>query len=175
MKKVKVGINGFGRIGSLILRASFLENENIQIVGINDPFLTVEYAAYMLKHDSVHGAFNADIAVDKGDLIVNGNRIKYYAQMNPENIDWRGCGAEVIAEATGKFTKIEDASRHLAAGAKKVVITAPGKGTPVFVYGVNEKNTRQVWTLFQTPAAQLTALRLLLRLFMKTLVSPRGL
>lgn len=139
MKKVKVGINGFGRIGSLILRASFLENENIQIVGINDPFLTVEYAAYMLKHDSVHGAFYADIAVDKGDLIVNGNRIKYYAQMNPENIDWRGCGAEVIAEATGKFTKIEDASRHLAAGAKKVVITAPGKGTPVFVYGVNEK------------------------------------
>lgn len=139
MKKVKVGINGFGRIGSLILRASFLENENIQIVGINDPFLTVEYAAYMLKHDSVHGAFNADIAVDKGDLIVNGNRIKYYAQMNPESIDWRGCGAEVIAEATGKFTKIEDASRHLAAGAKKVVITAPGKGTPVFVYGVNEK------------------------------------
>ena len=139
MKKVKVGINGFGRIGSLILRASFLENENIQIVGINDPFLTVEYAAYMLKHDSVHGAFNADIAVHKGDLIVNGNRIKYYAQMNPENIDWRGCGAEVIAEATGKFTKIEDASRHLAAGAKKVVITAPGKGTPVFVYGVNEK------------------------------------
>lgn len=139
MNKVKVGINGFGRIGSLILRASFLENENIQIVGINDPFLTVEYAAYMLKHDSVHGAFNADIAVDKGDLIVNGNRIKYYAQMNPENIDWRGCGAEVIAEATGKFTKIEDASRHLAAGAKKVVITAPGKGTPVFVYGVNEK------------------------------------
>lgn len=139
MKKVKVGINGFGRIGSLILRASFLENESIQIVGINDPFLTVEYAAYMLKHDSVHGAFNADIAVDKGDLIVNGNRIKYYAEMNPENIDWRGCGAEVIAEATGKFTKIEDASRHLAAGAKKVVITAPGKGTPVFVYGVNEK------------------------------------
>ena len=139
MKKVKVGINGFGRIGSLILRASFLENENTQIVGINDPFLTVEYAAYMLKHDSVHGAFNADIAVDKGDLIVNGNRIKYYAEMNPENIDWRGCGAEVIAEATGKFTKIEDASRHLAAGAKKVVITAPGKGTPVFVYGVNEK------------------------------------
>lgn len=143
MKKVKVGINGFGRIGSLILRASFLENENIQIVGINDPFLTVEYAAYMLKHDSVHGAFNADIAVDKGDLIVNGNRIKYYAQMNPENIDWRGCGAEVIAEATGKFTKIEDASRHLAAGAKKVVITAPGKGTPVFVYGVNEKEYKE--------------------------------
>ena len=139
MKKVKVGINGFGRIGSLILRASFLENENIQIVGINDPFLTVEYAAYMLKHDSVHGAFNADIAVDKGDLIVNGNRIKYYAQMNPEHLAWRGCGAEVIAEATGKFTKIEDASRHLAAGAKKVVITAPGKGTPGFVYGVNEK------------------------------------
>lgn len=142
MKKIKVGINGFGRIGSLILRASVEVNTNIQIVGINDPFLTVEYAAYMLKHDSVHGPFNADIKVDNGDLIVNGNRIKYYAKMNPEEIDWRGCGADIIAEATGKFTKVEDASRHLAGGAKKVVITAPGKGTPVFVYGCNEKTYR---------------------------------
>ncbi len=139
MKKVRVGINGFGRIGSLILRASFKENQNIQIVGINDPFLSVEYAAYMLKHDSVHGAFDGEVFVDKGDLIVNGNRIKYFAQMNPEDIDWKGCGADVIAEATGKFTKLEDASRHLKAGAKKVVITAPGKNTPIFVFGCNEK------------------------------------
>ena len=139
MEKVKVGINGFGRIGSLILRASYEENQNIQIVGINDPFLTVEYAAYMLAHDSVHGAFKADIKVDNGDLVINGNRIKYYACMNPEEIDWKGCGAQVVAEATGKFTKVEDASRHLKGGAKKVVITAPGKGTPIFVYGVNHK------------------------------------
>jgi len=139
MEKVKVGINGFGRIGSLILRASLVYNSSVQIVGINDPFLTVDYAAYMLAHDSVHGAFNAEIKVDKGDLVVNGNRIKFYSEMNPENIDWKGCGAEIVAEATGKFTKAEDAARHLTAGAKKVVITAPGKGTPVFVYGVNHK------------------------------------
>ena len=139
MSKVKVGINGFGRIGSLILRASYEQKSNVQIVGINDPFLTAEYAAYMLAHDSVHGAFKADIKVDNGDLIVNGDRIKYYACMNPEEIDWKGCGADVVAEATGKFTKAEDAARHLKAGAKKVVITAPGKGTPIFVYGVNHK------------------------------------
>ncbi len=138
MKKVKVGINGFGRIGSLILRASFKENTNIQIVGINDPFLTVEYAAYMLKHDSVHGPFEGEVKVVGQDLVVCGNKIKYYQQMNPEDIDWKGCGADVVAEATGKFTKVEDASRHLKAGAKKVVITAPGKGTPIFVYGCNE-------------------------------------
>ena len=138
MKKVKVGINGFGRIGSLILRASFKENTNIQIVGINDPFLTVEYAAYMLKHDSVHGHYEGEVKVVGQDLVVCGNKIKYYQQMNPEDIDWKGCGADVVAEATGKFTKVEDASRHLKAGAKKVVITAPGKGTPIFVYGCNE-------------------------------------
>ena len=139
MSKIRVGINGFGRIGSLILRASYEQNANVQIVGINDPFLTAEYAAYMLGHDSVHGAFKADIKEDKGDLVVNGNRIKYYSCLSPEDIDWKGSGADVVAEATGKFTKLEDASRHLKAGAKKVVITAPGKGTPIFVYGVNHK------------------------------------
>lgn len=143
MNKVKVGINGFGRIGSLILRASYEVNTNIVVVGINDPFLTVDYAAYMLTHDSVHGAFvGADIKVDKGDLVINGSRIKFYGEMNPENINWKECGADVVAEATGKFTKVEDASKHLLGGAKKVVITAPGKGTPIFVYGVNHKEYR---------------------------------
>ena len=136
-KKVKVGINGFGRIGSLILRASLSENKNIQVVAINDPFLTVEYAAYMLKYDTVHGTLKAKIEVDNGDLVVNDNRIKFYMEKEPANIPWKKAGAEYIAEATGKFTKAEDASLHLAAGAKKVVITAPGKGTPVFVFGVN--------------------------------------
>jgi len=138
MAKIKVGINGFGRIGSLLLRASVLNNKNIQIVGINDPFLSVDYAAYMLKFDSVHGPFNAEIKVDGDYLIVNGNKIRYFSCMNPEDIDWKGCGAEYVAEATGKFTKLEDASRHFKGGAKKVVITAPGKnGVPVFVMGVN--------------------------------------
>ena len=140
MAKVKVGINGFGRIGSLLLRASIKNNKNIQIVGINDPFLDINYAAYMLKYDSVHGTFDADVKVEGNYLIVNGNKIRFFAEMNPENIDWKGCGAEVVAEATGKFTNLEDASRHLKGGAKRVVITAPGKGgVPVFVMGVNEE------------------------------------
>ena len=137
MEKIKVGINGFGRIGSLLLRASYENNTNIQIVAINDPFLDINYAAYMIKFDSVHGTFNGDVQVKGDTLVVNGNKIKFFACMNPEDIDWKGAGAEYIAEATGKFTKVEDASRHLKGGAKKVVITAPGKGTPVFVMGVN--------------------------------------
>ena len=136
-KKIKLGINGFGRIGSLILRASLAENKNIQVVAINDPFLTADYAAYMLKYDTVHGTLKAKIEVVDGDLVVNGNRIKFFMEKEPANIPWKKAGAEYIAEATGKFTKAEDASLHLAAGAKKVVITAPGKGTPVFVFGVN--------------------------------------
>ena len=137
--KVKVGINGFGRIGSLLLRASILNSKNIQIVGINDPFLDINYAAYMIKYDSVHGTFNADVKVQGDYLVVNGNKIKFFAQMNPEDVDWKSVGAEYVAEATGKFTKAEDAARHLKGGAKKVVITAPGKGTPVFVMGVNHE------------------------------------
>jgi len=143
MAKIKVGINGFGRIGSLLLRASILNSKNIQIVGINDPFMDINYAAYMIKYDSVHGTFNAEVKVEGDYLIVNGNKIKFFAQMNPEDVDWKGVGAEYVAEATGKFTKAEDAARHLKGGAKKVVITAPGKGTPVFVMGVNEETYRK--------------------------------
>ena len=147
MAKIKVGINGFGRIGSMLLRASYTNNKDIQIVGINDPFMDINYAAYMLKYDSVHGAFDADIKVDGDYLVVNGNKIKFFAKMNPEEIDWKSVGAEYIAEATGKFTKAEDAARHLAGGAKKVVITAPGKGTPVFVVGVNENTYTKDMTI----------------------------
>jgi len=143
MKKVKVGINGFGRIGSLLLRASYENNNNIQIVAINDPFLDINYAAYMLKFDSIHGAFNGEVKVDGDYLVVNGNKIRFFACMNPEEIDWKGTGAEYIAEATGKFTKAEDAARHFKGGAKKVVITAPGKGTPVFVMGVNHNEYKK--------------------------------
>jgi len=138
MAKIRVGINGFGRIGSLLLRASIKNNTNIQIVGINDPFLNIDYAAYMIKYDSVHGTFDADVKVEGNYLVVNGNKIRFFAEMNPESIDWKGVGAEYIAEATGKFTKREDAARHLQGGAKKVIITAPGKGTPMFVYGCNQ-------------------------------------
>ena len=144
MAKIKVGINGFGRIGSLLLRASIKNNTNIQIVGINDPFLSIDYAAYMIKFDSVHGTFNADVKVQGDYLVVNGNKIRYFACMNPEDVDWKGCGAEYVAEATGKFTKMAEAARHLKGGAKKVVITAPGKdGVPVFVMGVNHKEYKK--------------------------------
>lgn len=147
MAKIKVGLNGFGRIGSLLLRASIKNSTNIQIVGINDPFLSIDYAAYMIKFDSVHGYFDADVKVEGDELIVNGNRIKFFTEMNPENIDWKSVSAEYVAEATGKFTKLEDASRHIQGGAKKVVITAPGKGTPVFVVGVNHETYKKDMTV----------------------------
>lgn len=143
MAKIKIGINGFGRIGGLLLRASITNNTNIQVVGINDPFIDINYACYMVKYDTVHGIFNADIKVEGDYLVVNGNKIKWFSCMNPEEIDWKGCGAEYVAEATGKFTKAEDAARHLSGGAKKVVITAPGKGTPVFVMGVNQNEYKK--------------------------------
>lgn len=143
MAKIKVGINGFGRIGSLLLRASIKNNTNIQVVAINDPFLDINYAAYMLKFDSIHGTFDADVSVQGEYLVVNGNKIRFFTELSPENINWKSAGAEYIAEATGKFTKLEDASRHFVGGAKKVVITAPGKGTPVFVMGVNENEYKK--------------------------------
>ena len=143
MAKIKIGINGFGRIGGLLLRTSIENNTNIEVVGINDPFIDPNYAAYMIKYDSIHGKFNADVKVEgEGDdayLVVNGTKIKWFKKLNPEEIDWASCGAYYVAEATGRFTKAEDAAKHLQGGAKKVVITAPGKGTPVFVMGVNQE------------------------------------
>ncbi|MBP3630550.1 MAG: type I glyceraldehyde-3-phosphate dehydrogenase [Clostridia bacterium] len=139
MAKIKVGINGFGRIGRLVLRASIKNNSNVEIVGVNDPFLTPDYAAYMVKYDSIHGHFDGTVEAGEDCIIVNGKKIMFYSEREPELIPWAKCGAEYIAEATGKFTNLDDASRHLKAGAKKVVITAPGKnGVPVFVMGVNE-------------------------------------
>lgn len=139
MAKIKVGINGFGRIGRLVLRASIKNNSNVEIVGVNDPFLTPDYAAYMVKYDSIHGQFDGTVEAGEDCIIVNGKKIMFYSEREPELIPWATCGAEYVAEATGKFTNLDDASRHLKAGAKKVVITAPGKnGVPVFVMGVNE-------------------------------------
>ena len=139
MAKIKVGINGFGRIGRLVLRASIKNNSNVEIVGVNDPFLTPDYAAYMVKYDSIHGHFDGTVEAGEDCIIVNGRKIMFYSEREPELIPWAKCGAEYVAEATGKFTNLDDASRHFKAGAKKVVITAPGKnGVPVFVMGVNE-------------------------------------
>ena len=138
-KVVKVGINGFGRIGRLILRQSF-KFDDVDVVAVNDPFITLDYAKYMFMHDSVHKDFNGTCEIDGDALVINGKRVVFYASMNPEEIDWKGAGAEIICEATGKFTDAEGAARHIKGGAKQVVITAPGKNCPMFVYGVNHED-----------------------------------
>ena len=137
MAKVKIGINGFGRIGRLVFRAT-TKNPNVIVTGINDPFIDVDYMVYMLKYDSMHGHFDGTVEAKDGKLIVNGNPITVFAEKEPEKIDWKSCGAEYVAEATGIFTTTEGASKHFAGGAKKVVITAPSKDAPMFVMGVNQ-------------------------------------
>jgi glyceraldehyde 3-phosphate dehydrogenase len=137
MSKVKVGINGFGRIGRLVFRAS-LSNPNLVVTGINDPFISLDYMKYMLVYDTIHGKFDGEVEVKGDKLIVNGNEIMVFAEKEPEKIDWAKCGAEYVAEASGVFTSIEDAQKHLQGGAKKVVITAPSKDAPMFVMGVNQ-------------------------------------
>ena len=135
---VKVGINGFGRIGSLSFRAAVLD-DNVEVVGINDPFIPVDYMAYMLKYDSVHGHFNGTIEVKGDKLVIDGKEIAVYACMNANEIPWKECGAEYIMECSGVNTTIEMASKHLEAGAKKVIISAPSADAPMFVMGVNHK------------------------------------
>ena len=137
---VKLGINGFGRIGRMVFRAAFENFANdIEIVGIND-LLDPDYLAYMLKYDSVHGAFKGDIAIDGNTLIVNGKKIRLTAEMDPANLKWDEVGAEVVVESTGLFLTDDKARKHIEAGAKKVIMSAPSKdATPMFVYGVNHK------------------------------------
>lgn len=134
---VKVGINGFGRIGRLVFRASVL-NPAIDVVGINDPFIDLEYMVYMLRYDTVHGRFDGDISIKGDKLVVNGKEIAVYACMDPAEIPWLDCGANYIVESTGKFTTVDTAKAHFKGGAKKVVISAPSADAPMFVMGVNQ-------------------------------------
>ena len=134
---IKVGINGFGRIGRMAFRAIAKDFKDIQVVGIND-LLDAEYLAYMLKYDSVHGNFAGDIAVDGNNLIVDGNTIRLTAERDPANLKWDEVGADLVIECTGFFLTEETCQKHIDAGARKVVQSAPSKdGTPMFVYGVN--------------------------------------
>jgi glyceraldehyde 3-phosphate dehydrogenase len=135
---VKVGINGFGRIGRLVFRAA-INNPEIEVKGINDPFIDLEYMCYMLKYDTVHGQFDGSISTKGDKLVVNGKEISVYAAMKPEEIPWSECGAEYIVESTGIFKEIEKASAHFKGGAKKVVVSAPSKDAPMFVMGVNHE------------------------------------
>ena len=134
---IKVGINGFGRIGRMAFRAISKDFADIEVVGIND-LLDADYLAYMLKYDSVHGNFKGDIAVDGSTMIVNGKRIRLTAERDPANLKWGDVGADLVIECTGFFLTEETCQKHITAGAKKVVQSAPSKdGTPMFVYGVN--------------------------------------
>ncbi len=138
MNKIKVGINGFGRIGRLVFRAA-QERENIEIVGIND-LISVDYMAYMLRYDTVHGQFTGSIEVKDGNLVVNGHSIRVTAEKDPANLKWNEVGAEYVVESTGLFLTKEKAEAHIVAGAKRVVMSAPSKDdTPMFVFGVNQK------------------------------------
>jgi glyceraldehyde 3-phosphate dehydrogenase len=136
---IKIGINGFGRIGRNVLRAAVQNFSDIQVVAIND-LLEPDYLAYMLKYDSVHGRFKGEVSVEGNTLIVNGNKIRLTQERDPANLKWNEVGADIVLESTGLFLDKATASKHLAAGAKKVVLSAPSKDdTPMFVYGVNDK------------------------------------
>ena len=136
---IKIGINGFGRIGNLSFQAA-MGKEEIEVVAINDPFITADYMAYMVKYDTVHGRYPGTVKSEDGKLIVNGKEIKVYNEMEPKNIPWGELGVEYVLECSGVFTTIEKANAHLEAGAKKVIISAPSKDAPMFVMGVNNKN-----------------------------------
>ncbi len=138
MKKVKLGINGFGRIGRLALRIAS-KRDDVEVVAINDPFLTVDYAKYMLEHDSIHGHFDMPVKVKDGKLCVGRTKISFYAEKEPALIPWKNDEVDVVVECTGKFTAYDSAKAHLDAGAKKVVVSAPGKNMPMFVMGVNNE------------------------------------
>ena len=134
---IKVGINGFGRIGRMVFRAVAKDFKDIEIVAIND-LLDPDYLAYMLKYDSVHGRFNGDISVDGGNMVVNGKKIRLTAERDPANLKWNEVGADIVIDCTGFFLTTESCEAHIKAGAKKVVQSAPSKdATPMFVYGVN--------------------------------------
>ena len=136
---IKIGINGFGRIGRLVFRAAAAQPEKFEIVAINDPFVDPEYMAYMAKYDTAHGKFAGELASKDGKLVVNGHEVNVYGFKDPAEIPWGKDGVEYVIEATGVFKTVDDCQTHLNAGARKVIITAPSKDAPMFVMGVNNK------------------------------------
>ena len=139
MASIKIGINGFGRIGRLVARVASMTND-ITIVGINDPFMNAEYAQYMFTFDTTHGEYPGNVSFKDNDLIINRKRIPFYSEKEPKDIPWGELGAEIVIESSGKFTTFELAQQHLQAGAKKVILSAPakGEGVPTIVMGVND-------------------------------------
>lgn len=140
MSNLKIGINGFGRIGRMVFRAT-VQRDNVEVVAIND-LLDVEHLAYLLEYDSVHGKFDGTVEVKDGHLVVNGKTVRITAEKDPKNLKWDEVGAAIVAECTGIFTTLESAQSHLDGGAKKVVISAPSSNAPMFVMGVNHKDVK---------------------------------
>jgi len=138
LKMVKIGVNGFGRIGRLVFRASY-EQEGVEVVAINDPFMDLSYMRYLLKYDSVHGQFKPSVEVTEGGLLIDGKKVSVYSETDPTKIQWGAAEAEIVCESTGVFTTIEKAGLHLQGGAKKVIISAPSADAPMFVMGVNNE------------------------------------
>lgn len=136
MKKVKIGINGFGRIGRLVLRVC-AKRKDVEVVAINDPFMDLDYAKYLFIHDTIHGKYEGGCEVRNSKLYVDNHAIEFYTEKEPDLIPWKKQDVDVVIESTGKFTKYEDAVKHLSGGAKKVIVSAPGKNMPMFVMGVN--------------------------------------
>lgn len=153
---IKIGINGFGRIGRLVFRIASQRND-IEIVAVND-LLEVEHLAYLLQYDSVHGRFSGEIEVQNGSLLVNGNKIRVSAEKDPENLKWNEVGAELVLDCTGVFKEKETASAHLKAGAKKVVLSAPSKTAPMFVMGVNHKKVKASDTIISAASCTTSCL-----------------
>jgi glyceraldehyde 3-phosphate dehydrogenase len=142
----RIGINGFGRIGRLVMRAA-IGRPSIEVVGINDPFVDPEYMVYMLRYDTVHGRLDAELSAEKDAIVVNGRRIRVTTLMKPEEIPWGAWGAHYVVESSGVFTDKEKAAAHLKGGAKRVIITAPSKDAPMFVMGVNHESYRPDMTV----------------------------
>ncbi len=144
---IKIGINGFGRIGRLVFRAAVAQPDKYDVVGINDPFIDPEYMVYMVKYDTIHGRFDGTVTAEDGKLVVNGKPIAVFECKDPAEIVWRDCGAQYIVESTGVFTTVDKAKAHLAGGAKKVVISAPSNDAPMFVMGVNNNTYTKDMTI----------------------------
>ncbi|MTE25514.1 type I glyceraldehyde-3-phosphate dehydrogenase [Winogradskyella ouciana] len=145
MSNLKLGINGFGRIGRIVFRAT-VNRDDVDVVAIND-LLDVEHLAYLLKYDSVHGRFDGEVEVKDGNLVVDGKSIRVTAERDPKNLKWDEAGADIVAECTGIFTTLETAQYHIDGGAKKVVISAPSKDAPMFVMGVNDNELNASHTI----------------------------
>lgn len=133
---LKVGINGFGRIGRLVLRAAL--DQGVDVVAVNDPFIDLDYMVYMFRYDSTHGVYNGEVKIEGGKLVINGKAMSVYSERDPANIPWSKDAAEYIVDSTGCFTTIDKAGAHMKGGAKKVIISAPSADAPMFVCGVNE-------------------------------------